>query len=128
MNMHPARGWRALLWVGAGLSFGLGVLGVLLPGLPATPFLLITSWCLVRASPRMHQRLLDSPLFGPLLKDWNAHRGVRLHVKVTALVLMLSCGVLTLVFADFSTPLRILIGALLCLGTGVVLRLRIIRD
>ncbi len=128
MNAAPAGGTRLLLLIGAGLSFALAVLGVLLPGLPATPFLLITSWCLVRASPRLHEKLLRSPLFGPLLRDWQSHHGVRLHVKITALVLMTGCGALTLFFADLSTWLNVLIGVLLLLGTGVVLRLRLVRD
>lgn len=128
MNGSPPRGMRVLLLIGAAASFALAVLGVLLPGLPATPFLLVTSWCLVRASPRLHARLLRSPLFGPLLRDWQSHHGVRLHVKITALVLMLGCGGLTLFLADLATGLRIAIGLLLLLGTTVVLRLRLIRD
>ena len=76
---------RALYLSLAGLFFVLAVLGVFLPVLPTTPFLLLTSWCLVRSSPALHARLRRSPLFGPLLADWERHHGVRLYVKISAL-------------------------------------------
>ncbi|NOY28703.1 MAG: DUF454 domain-containing protein [Planctomycetes bacterium] len=48
----------------------LGIIGIALPGLPTTPFLLLTSFFLARSWPRMHQRLLASKLFGPVLRPW----------------------------------------------------------
>ena len=47
----------------------LGVLGVLLPGIPATPFLLLMSYFLVRVSPKLHARVMRWPVVGPPLKD-----------------------------------------------------------
>src|SRR5687767_7755696 len=92
----PAAGVRrAVLLALAALFFGLAVLGAFLPVLPTTPFLLVTSWLLVRSSPRLHQRLRASRLFGGFLRDWEEHRGVRPHVKVTALVVMAAVVVLS---------------------------------
>lgn len=81
-----ARGWRrGLLLVAAGASLLLGLVGIVLPGLPTTPFVLVASYCLLRGSPRLHARLLQSRLFGGVLRDWHLHRGIRSHVRYKAL-------------------------------------------
>jgi uncharacterized membrane protein YbaN (DUF454 family) len=72
----------------ASLFLALGIIGVLLPGLPTTPFLLLSSYFAARSSPRFHNFLLRSKLIGPILRDWQEHKGIRPHVKwqATALV------------------------------------------
>lgn len=84
-----ATGWRrvalVLLTVGAII---LALLGVVLPGLPTTPFVLVASYGLMRTSRRWHQWLLDSRLFGGVLRDWHLHRGIGAHVRVKALALL----------------------------------------
>ena len=52
----------------------LGVLGLLLPVLPATPFLLLAAACFVRASVRFYNWLLNHRLFGPSVREWRNHR------------------------------------------------------
>ena len=71
LSLPIANGWRriALLTLG-GLFFCLGVLGAFLPGLPATPFLMLTSYFLIRSSPRWNDKLLQSRVFGSILSDW----------------------------------------------------------
>jgi uncharacterized protein len=115
---------RSLYLPLAGVSFVLAVLGVLLPLLPATPFLLITSWCLVRGSPSLHRKLLRSAVFGPLLRDWEEHRAIPLHVKITAVATMVVTVAASLWFGRFSTPLAIAFVALALVGIVVILRIR----
>jgi len=112
----------------AGLFFVLAVLGAVLPVLPTTPFLLLTSACLVRSSPRLNEKLRRSPLFGPLLRDWEQHRGVRLHVKVTAVALIVLVVGWSLLFRDLPLALEVLLCALAAIGAFVVLRLPTVRD
>lgn len=112
----------------AALFVTLAGLGVLLPVLPTTPFLLLTSWCLVRSSPTWHARLCRSPLFGPLLADWERHHGVRLHVKVTALGMLAVAVGTSLWLGPDSSWLRGLLLALAAVGAGVILRLRTVSD
>jgi len=107
----------------AALFFALAVLGAFLPILPTTPFLLLTSWCLVRSSPRLHAALHRSALFGPLLADWERHRGVRAHVKaaaVGAIALAVGGG---LWLGDLGTAGSVALVALAAVGLTVVLRL-----
>jgi uncharacterized protein len=81
-----AVGWRRSVWLGPGMFFlGLGALGVVVPVLPATPFLLLASFCFLRSSPRHHAWLRRSRLFGPMLADSECHRGVRRRTKALAI-------------------------------------------
>jgi uncharacterized membrane protein YbaN (DUF454 family) len=108
--------------------FALAILGVFLPLLPTTPFLLLTSWLLVRASPKLNARLQRSAMFGPFLRDWEKHHGVRIHVKVTAIATMALVVAATLVFGHLPPIGVVALIALAGVGLVVVLRLRVIRD
>lgn len=120
---------------GRGLFLALGVLflvlatlGTVLPLLPTTPFLLLAAACLARSSPRLLAWLRRSPLFGPLLRDWERDRGVRLHVKVVAVTTVVLVVGASLAFGDLSRPLQIALVLLSAVGIAVVLRLRTVRD
>lgn len=65
----------------------LGTVGVVLPGLPTTPFLLAASWLFYRSSPKLQQRLLNSRL-GIYIRDYNERGGMRPRAKVWVVVLM----------------------------------------
>ena len=77
-----------LLWVCGVVALVLGAIGVVVPGLPTTPFVLIAGACFVRASPRAHAWLLRNRTFGPMLKEWEEHRSVPRRVKRIALAMM----------------------------------------
>lgn len=108
---------RIVYFACAGLFFALGVCGAVLPGLPTTPFLLLTSYFLVRCSPACNRALLRSRFFGPILRDWQQHRGVRGYVKAQAI------GMVVLVVAAswyFSQPTpAMLTTILICAGIGI---------
>ena len=79
---------RGLL-LAAGLVFLLlAAIGLALPLVPTTPFLLLAAACFARSSERLHRWLLASPAFGPILRDWEQRGAVRLHVKVVATLLL----------------------------------------
>jgi uncharacterized membrane protein YbaN (DUF454 family) len=118
---------RALHLSLAALFFAVAMLGLFLPVLPTTPFLLLTSWFLARSSPAWNARLHRSPLFGPLLSDWERHRGVRPHVKASALgALAIALGV-GLWLGDLGRWPRVALVGLGLVGAIVILRLRTIR-
>ena len=66
------------------LCVGLGVLGVFLPVLPTTPFLLISLWAFSRSSVRLERWLLEHKRFGPRLLAWRLHRVIPLPAKLAA--------------------------------------------
>lgn len=76
-----ARLKRALL-AGVGLlALFLGLLGAVLPGLPTTPFVLLAAACFAKASPRLHQWLVQHRWLGPMVRDWEAHHTLPLRIK-----------------------------------------------
>lgn len=79
---------RALL-LGAGwLCVGLGAIGVVVPLLPTTPFLLLAAACFARASQRFYHWLLNAPVLGPFIRDYRAGVGIPLRAKIIALTLL----------------------------------------
>ena len=71
------------------LFVGLAILGVFLPILPTTPFLLVAAACFAKSSPALQQKLLANKTFGPLIHDWQEYRSIALKAKRTALITML---------------------------------------
>src|SRR5215208_2651442 len=115
-------GWRRLALVAAGLVLlGLAYLGVLLPGLPTTPFLLGASYCFARSSPRLHRWLRRSPVFGGLLHDWEVHRGVRGPVRVFAIALVAGVVTVSGTFGGLPAAAQAVISGLALVGITVLL-------
>ena len=97
---QQATGWRRVMHLTlAAVWFAMAVLGAILPGLPCTCFLLLCSYSLCRSSQRLHQKLLDSKWFGPTLRHWRLHRGVRPGVKTKALTMLVLMVGASLAFA-----------------------------
>ena len=81
---------KRFLLIFAGVSaLSLAALGVVLPGLPTTPFVLLAAGCFAKGSPRLHQWLLNQPQLGTMIRDWETHRSLPLRVKRLACGLML---------------------------------------
>ncbi len=93
MHIH-ANPMLRIAYLALGLaSVGLGVLGYLLPGLPGTVFLLLAAFFFAQSSPRLYNRLMNHRVFGPLVRDVRAGRGVPLWVKIYApLMIVLFAG------------------------------------
>lgn len=85
---HVSRAVRAMLVVVGTLCVVLGVIGILLPVLPTTPFLLLAAACYARASERFYRWLLGNPTFGPTIREWRRHRSIAYRTKVVAIAMM----------------------------------------
>lgn len=70
------------------LFVGLALVGVVVPGLPTFPFLLLAAWAAARGSRRLHDWLYEHPRFGAALIDWERERAVSRRSKVLAVGLM----------------------------------------
>lgn len=71
------------------LAIVLGTLGIVLPLLPTTPFVLLAAWCFSRSSPRFHHWLLWRSPFGRYLRHWQQHRAMPPGAKARAIGLIL---------------------------------------
>ncbi|OLU29462.1 hypothetical protein BVH03_10295 [Pseudomonas sp. PA15(2017)] len=86
----PASGWTRWLWLAlAYLCIGMAALGVLVPGLPTTEFVLLAAWTASRSSPRLSAWLENHRLFGPLLRNWRDGGVITRRTKLAASLSML---------------------------------------
>lgn len=79
---------RPLYAAAGGVSLALGIVGVFVPLLPTTPFLLLASACFVRGSPAAHRWLHSHPHLGPYLTAYEQGRGIPLRAKAIAIAML----------------------------------------
>ncbi len=79
------------------VSLVLGIVGIFLPVLPTTPFLLLSAALYFRSSPRLYAWLMGHPQLGPYIKNFREHRSIPLRVKVVSVgmvwITLLYCAV-----------------------------------
>ena len=104
-------------WLAAGFLFlGIAIVGVVLPVLPTTPFLLLAAACFARSSRRFYDWLLNHPSFGPLVREWREHRSIPWRTKLFAIALMSGTLAASIVFFVKAPYLQ---GALAALGVAL---------
>jgi uncharacterized membrane protein YbaN (DUF454 family) len=92
--------WRAVLVVVGTVSLAIGVVGIVLPVLPTTPFLLVTAACYARASTRLYGWLLGQRALGPIIAEWRRSRSFPPGVKARALTAVLVTFAISIVLID----------------------------
>ena len=70
------------------LCIFLGGIGILLPLLPTTPFFLLAAYLFARSSPRLHQKLLQNPIVGPMIGLYQEHKVISVPVKMLSVCLL----------------------------------------
>ena len=70
------------------LCVGLGFVGVFVPGIPTTIFLIIALWAFTKSSEKLRHWLLNHKRFGPILNNWQEHKVVPRRAKILMVVLM----------------------------------------
>jgi len=108
---HDSR-WIRLACLGVGLAaLLLGLVGIVMPILPTTPFILLAAACFARSSRRFHSGLLGHRIAGPLIREWHEHRAMPRRAKRVALLLLLLSFGSSIAWME-STWHRLLLGTL----------------
>lgn len=107
-----------LIFVGS-ISLALGIIGVILPILPTTPFLLLASFCYIRSSNRLYDWLMNHKIFGEYLYNYINFRAVKKSTKIGALI-FLWLSLSTSIYFVSHLYIRIL---LVAVGIGVSIHL-----
>ncbi|OAT46390.1 uncharacterized DUF454 family protein [Proteus hauseri ATCC 700826] len=106
---------RILLIIAGWLCVGLATLGVILPVLPTTPFLLLAAWCFSRSSQRFHYWLLYRSWFGPYLRYWQTYKAMPKGAKPKAIIIILVTFSLSLWLVSMLWVRVLLLIILVCL-------------
>lgn len=99
---------KGLLVIVGTVSVALGILGILLPILPTTPFLLLAAICYSHSSERFYVWLLSNRYFGHYIRDWREKRGLSLPVKLWILFVLMTTMSISIVFFIQIQALKIL--------------------
>ena len=108
------------IWFTLGVSaLVLGALGVILPILPTTPFVILAAFAFGKSSPRLQAWLVGTRLFGPLIREWEENGAIPRRIKVLACSMMAAVLLVSLLAGVSNTVLTIQIIGIV-LGAGYV--------
>lgn len=114
---------KKTMWLLTGLiSLVLGLLGVVLPLLPTTPFLLLSAIAFANSSPKMHQWLMNHHRWGPIIKNWHDGGRIDRKSKVVAIGFMLMMPILSLALKAPMWAIGIQTTILLMVATYILTR------
>jgi uncharacterized membrane protein YbaN (DUF454 family) len=109
------------------IMFTVGLIGVVVPGLPTTIFMIIAAACFIRSSEKFYKLVINNKLFGKSVQDYRSGKGMLLKTKLMAWGMMWIFGMYAVIFAipDRLIYVRIFVCMLLIIGTIVILRVPI---
>lgn len=103
------------------LSLILGIIGIIVPGLPATPFLLLTAWLYLRGSDRLYRKLLAHKHLGKYIDDFRSGKGMTLPFKLGSLLLMVIMVTVSCLYLLDAYWLKLLVVGSALLGAIVMM-------
>ncbi|MDH5737056.1 MAG: YbaN family protein [Gammaproteobacteria bacterium] len=75
-----------------------GIIGLAVPIMPTSPFLLIAAACYARSSDQLYNRLLDNPMFGPMIREWREQGTISRQAKWTAILMIVISFSVSIIF------------------------------
>ena len=106
---------KSLLLLLGFIFVGLGFIGIIVPGMPPTVFMILAAACFAKSSPKFEQWILDLPGIGRLVQDHRDGLGMPQKSKAIAITMMVLAVTLSIIFAITSTLIQILVG-----GVGII--------
>jgi hypothetical protein len=121
VSSHLAKPVRITYILLGGLFFGLGMLGVILPVLPTTPFLLLALWAFSNGSDTLHHWLYTHKTFGPALQRWHQYRIIPRHAKILIVLSMLGSLIFLGGFSELSWQMTSLVAVVMMIVASYLL-------
>ncbi|MDI6804605.1 MAG: YbaN family protein [Bacteroidota bacterium] len=111
---------RLGLVIAGNIFVGLGVLGIFLPLLPATPFFLLAAACFAKSSPRFYEWLMDNRWFGSYLKNYRDNKAIPKKVKIVSVSFLWITILSTIFFAVEATLIKYI---LIIIAIGITIHI-----
>ncbi len=108
---------KVLLVLLGTISLGIGIIGIVIPGLPTTPFLLLTAGLYVKSSDRLYQKLISSQYLGAYIRNYQSGKGMTLKAKLYSILLMWIMIFISCVFFIPTGTIKLVVLFFGCIGT-----------
>ena len=112
---------RSVYFLLGWVFFIIGAIGVLLPVVPTTPFMLLALWAFSRSSERFHHWLYHHKFFGPPLQMWQQHRVIPLVAKIMSISFMSISFIFMLIYSTLSILSKLSIAVFMLYGAWFIL-------
>lgn len=123
-----ARIRTAVLLIAGSICLALGIVGLFLPLLPTTPFLLLAAACYFRSSERLYRWLVEHRLFGKSIRGFRRFHAVSARAKIVSLLLLWATITLSAIFAVRLLWVRIVLFGIAAVVSWYILRLRTLTE
>lgn len=111
---------RALYITGGIVSMGLAILGIVVPGLPTTPFALLSAFLFAKSSPKLYNRLLNNRILGPRIRNYQRRQGITRKGKIGVILFMTAMVLFSSFVVVQNLSIRVTILSLGLVGLVVV--------
>ncbi len=112
-----------------GLIFvALGLIGIFVPGLPTTIFMILAAYCFIRSSERLYNWVIENKIFGHRVKHFMETKTIPLRGKIHSISAMWIMVILSLIFLEVSVVVKIIIALAALIGTIVILSYQTAKD
>ena len=111
---------RAIYLFAGYLSLALGLIGVVLPLLPTTPFVLLAAFFFSRSSEKLHKKLLNNKIFGELIRRWEQDGTIPLKAKLLATTMMLTMVSYPLIYRPLDMSVKLVVVAAIALSLAYI--------
>ncbi|MDE1165125.1 MAG: YbaN family protein [Pseudomonas sp.] len=115
----PSKTARLLFGLLAYVSLGIGLVAIVIPGLPTTEFILLAAWAATRSSPRLSAWLENHRLFGPMLSNWRNGKVITRRAKLSATLSMLVCAFVMYFTLPHAWPVYASIGGMVLVNLWI---------
>lgn len=109
-------------------SIGMAWVGLLVPGIPTVPFVILAATFAAKASKSFHERLKQTRVFGPMIRDWEAYGAVQPIVRIQGAAATLLIVAVTIAVAQPSPRLLLLIGVMCTISLVMIARIPVIES